>query len=103
MSIYIYPYVGQSLVGPPGPLWAGPSGDPWAPVCRALAGPPCALVGRSLVGPLGSWWAGPPCASLAPWAGPLPALSRPSLAGPLEVSLELKVCRSSLLNGVYLY
>ena len=32
--------MGQAVVGPPRPLWAGPLWAPWALVGRALVGPP---------------------------------------------------------------
>ena len=41
----LWAVVGRGLVGPPGPLWAGPL---WAPL--GFDGPPWALMGRALVG-----------------------------------------------------
>ena len=63
--------VGRALVGPPGPLWAGPCGPPWATVGQALMGLPWALVrralvGRALVGPPVPLWARPLWAPLCP-------------------------------------
>ena len=63
--------MGQALVGPPGPLWAGPMrrhvgqallslpGPLRAVHMWALAGAPFALMSRALVGPLGPHGPGP--------------------------------------------
>ena len=62
--------MGWTLMGPPGPSWAGPLGPcgslgPYGP---GPCGPLWALVGRALVGPLGPPWALMGQALVAPWA-----------------------------------
>ena len=75
---HLWALMGRALMGPPGPLWAGPVGP-------ALVGPPGPLWAWPLWAPMGPCELGPygpgPCGPRGPSRAPVPAIDPTGFGG----------------------